>query len=81
MTLQLYKISPEGEPGSLKDWYINSQHIQVFYAKNILQTRKPGQPLPEAKGERIKKDPKMNEILLLSRLSVVIFFNLFSTHY
>lgn len=62
--LQLYKIPPEGEPGSLKDWYIKSQHVQVFYAKNILQTLKPGQPLPEAKRERIKKT--QNQMKLFS---------------
>jgi len=58
VTLQLYKISPKGEPGCLEDWYIKSPHMQVFYAKDTLKTLKPGQPLPEAKTDRIKKIQK-----------------------
>lgn len=70
MTVQLSNISPEGEPGSLKDWYIKSQHIRQKYSFWHLNLDSHFQ---KANEKEQKKDPKLNEILLLSRILMVIF--------
>lgn len=70
MTVQLCNISLEGEPGSLKDWYIKSQHICQKYSFWHLN---PDSHFQKANEKEQIKDPKLNEILLFSRILVVIF--------